>query len=533
MKRLLEKLKYLFSSKPLFLLLLPVFFIYSGYNELFGFLSFRYVITNLAVILACVFGFLFISVKLFRDIKKAAIFTFTISLCCLVFGYLHDGLKQLLPQSFFAKFIVVIPATFALFLIILIILKKRKKGFTDAYVFLNLLFTILLFSEIPNSIKRYQIDKSVNNLIDFRFNAYNGYNPAEPIPDSVKPDIYFLVFDAMASSKSIDQLIGKKNYQLDSFLTQKNFYVAAHARANYNWTIHSLSSTFNMDYLPPWIAPVMNDPKAYFWGSESILNNSLFSILKKEGYTTHSYQPISFNNKDWPGDSYFQNMKKYHFSFKTLPGRIYRDVFWNYNRINVDFIKKKQFEIIDERNEQKKQHFDTTMALLKATCGVQQLKFVYGHFMIPHEQYTFDSAGSVKTPANTVVHNRTEDADGYFGQVLFARKVIKELVDYIQLNNKKNTIIIVAGDHGFKSTEAMKSGYIFNNMMALYFPDKDYSMLYDSVSLVNIFRIVLNKHFAAGLPLHRDSSIIVTGLNQAIKKSEKIPPTHTPAYPNQ
>lgn len=532
MKRLLEKLKYLFNSKPLFLVLLPVFFIYSGYNELFGFLSFRYIITNLLVILACVFVFLFISFKLFRDFKKATIFTFIISLCCLVFGYLHDSLKQLFPQSFFSKFIVVTPAIFLLFLIVFVVLKKRRT-FGEVYLFLNLLFIILLLSEIPNSIKRYQIDKSVDNLIDFRFNAYNNYHPSKALPDSLKPDIYFLVFDALASSKSIDQLIGKRNYQLDSFLSQKNFYVAANARANYNWTIHSLSSTFNMDYLPPWIAPVMNDPKAYFWGSESILNNSMFSILKKEGYTTHSYQQISFNNKDWPGNSYFENLKKYHYSFKTLPGRIYRDIFWNYNRIDVDFIKKRQFEIINERNLQKKQYFDTTMVLLKATCKNPKLKFVYGHFMIPHEQYTFDSTGKVKTAANTVVHNRTEDHDGYFGQVLFAGKVIKDLVDYIQLNNKKNTIIIVAGDHGFKSTEAMQSGYIFNNMMAIYFPDKDYSMLYDSVSLVNIFRIVLNKQFGADLPLHRDSSIIVSGLKQAIKKSEKKPPTHTPSSPNQ
>jgi hypothetical protein len=509
MKRLLEKLKNTFSSKPFFLVLLPVFFIYSGYNELFGFLSFRYVATNLAIILASTLVLLFISFKLLGTFTKASLFTFTICLFCLVFGYLHDSLKQLFPQSFIVKFTFLIPTIIILFLILFVFLKKRNNSFSDSYLFVNLLFIVLLFSEIPNSIKRYQLDKSVDNLIDFRFNAYNNYNPLKRLPDSLKPDIYLLVFDALASSKSIDQLIKKKNYQLDSFLSQKKFYVAANARANYNWTIHSVSSTLNMDYLPPWIAPVMNDPKAYFWGSESILNNSLFSILRKEGYAIHNYQQISFDNTDWPGDSYFQNMKKYHFSFKTLPGRIYRDIFWNYNRINIDFVKKRQYKIIDERNKQKKQYFDTTMSLLKNTCNNPRLKFVYGHFMIPHEQYTFDSAGNVKTATNTVVHSRKEDEEGYYGQVLFAGKIIKELVNHIQLNNKKNTIIIVAGDHGFKTNETLETGYIFNNMMALYFPDRDYSMLYDSVSLVNVFRIVLNKQFGAGLPLHRDSSIRV------------------------
>ncbi len=533
MQKLYQQTKLFLSKYPLFLVLLPLFFIYSGYNELFGFLSFGFVAWNFSVILIIVSVFLLFSFLLLRNFSKAAVFTFIISLFSLVFGYIHDSLKRFFPESFFVKFTFVLPALIVLFFVLFIIIKKRKRTFGELYLFLNLLFIVLLISEIPNSIKRYNLDKSVNNLIDFRFNASNAYQPTVSTPDSLKPDIYYLVFDAMASSKSIDKLLDKKNYALDSFLSQKQFYVAANARANYNFTIHSISTTLNMDYLPAWIAPVMNDPKAYFWGSASIMNNSLFAILRKEGYAIHNYQPISFDNKDWPGDSFFDNMKRYHYPFKTLPGRIYRDIFWNYNRINVDFIRKKQFAIVDENNKLKKQYFDTTVALLKETCKSNELKFVYGHFMIPHDQYTFDSAGNVKKAVNTVVHTKEEDANGYFGQVQFAGKVIRELVEYIQLHNKKNTIIIVAGDHGLKSAAALESGYTFNNLMSLYFPDKDYSMLYDSVSPVNIFRIVLNKHFNARLPLHKDSSVIVSELKQTIKQSEKLPPTHTPSTPSQ
>jgi Sulfatase len=533
MQKLFQKAKQFLGKQPLFLLLLPLFFIYSGYNELFGFLSFRFVLWNFTIILIIVSVLLFLSYWLLRNFSKSSIFTFFISLFCLVFGYLHDSLKQFFPESIFVKFTFLLPGLLALWVAIFFLIKKRKSSYGELYLFLNLLFIILLFSEIPNSIKRYHLDKSVNNLIDFRFNASRDYKSTFDTSDSLKPDIYFLVFDALASSKSIEKLLNRKNYSLDSFLGQKQFYVASNARANYNFTVHSISTTFNMDYLPPWIVPVMNDPKAYFWGSASILNNSLFTILKKEGYAIHNYQPISFDNKDWPGDSFFDNIKKYHYPFKTLPGRIYRDIFWNYNRINIDFIRKKQFDIVDKNNKLKKTDFDTTVALLKQTCRSNKLKFVYGHFMIPHELYTFDSAGIVKQAANTVVHTKEEDAKGYFGQVQFAGKVIRELVDYIQLNNKKNTIIIIAGDHGLKSAAALESGYTFNNLMSIYFPDKDYSMLYDSVSPVNIFRIVLNKHFKAGLPLHKDSSVVVKASDQTIKKSEKILPTHTPSTPNQ
>ena len=105
MQKLLQKAKLFLGKQPLFLLLLPLFFIYSGYNELFGFLSFSYFATNLAIILASILVLLFISFKLLGTFTKASLFTFIISLFCLVFGYLHDSLKQLFPQSFIIKFI--------------------------------------------------------------------------------------------------------------------------------------------------------------------------------------------------------------------------------------------------------------------------------------------------------------------------------------------------------------------------------------------------------------------------------------------
>lgn len=523
MKLLYQKLTNIFRTKPLFLLLLPLFFMYSGYNELFGFLAFKLLVFNFFIILISTLLILALTYWIFKNKSKSSIATFFISLFCLAFGFIHDSLKQINAPDLLTKFTFLLPICILLFISFLFYLWKRKTNFSEFYLFLNMLFIILILSEIPNSIKRYRLDQSVHNLIDFRFRTYNEYKPVKQLPDSLKPDIYFLVFDALASSKSLQKELGKNNYQLDSFLLQQGFYVATNARANYNWTIHSLSSTLNMDYLPAWITPVMNDPKAYFWGSASILNNSLFSILKREGYETHSYQPISFSNPAWPGVSYFNSLKENHYYFKTLPGRIYRDVFWNYSKINVRFIKQKQMQIVDLRNREKKLLFDTTMALIKNSFSItNKPKFIYGHFMLPHEPYTFDSSGNVKSAEQTIIKRKEDDASGYFNQVLFAGKVIKELVKHIKINNKKNTIIIIEGDHGYKTPDGEKSGYTFQNMNAIYFPDQQYNLLYDSLSPVNTFRIVLNKYFNAGFYLFKDSSTLVTQQNETIRKKEKI-----------
>ncbi|NCU05254.1 MAG: sulfatase-like hydrolase/transferase [Chitinophagaceae bacterium] len=326
----------------------------------------------------------------------------------------------------------------------------------------------------------------------------------------------------MASSKSVARATGKSISDLDTFLNGQGFYLATDARANYNWTIHSLSTTLNMDYLPPWISPVMDDLKVYFWGSSSFIDNSLFRILKQENYTINSFQPISFDNKQWPGDPYFYNLKKHHYYFKTLPGRFYKDIFWNYNRINIDFVHKQQIKLLTQKCIHKKQQFDTTIALIKKSCSkIKAPSFTYGHFMLPHDPYVFDSTGNLKKPEKTVVRTEQEDLEGYYQQLRYATAVIRDLVMYIKTNNKKNTIIIVAGDHGFKTKEARINGYTFNNYSAFYFPDGDYSCLYKSASPVNTFRFVLNKYFHAELPLLKDSStFVVPEKKETIRMSE-------------
>ncbi len=529
MKKIYHKIKGTLRQKPFFLLLMPFFFIYSGYNELFGFLSWQFVASNLFFIIAVTSLLYIFFWLLLKKMKPAALSAFLITLYFLVFGYLHDNLKQIFKNSFINSYAFLLPLTGFIFLAIFFFFKKSKKDFSDFFLFLNLLFLILLVSETPHSIKRYQLDKEVHNLIDYRKEAFQQYQPKTKVPDSLKPDIYFFVFDALASSKSIKEALGRNNDMLDAYLQQQGFYVAENSKSNYNATIHSISTTLNMSYLPQWIAPVMNDPKAYFWGSASILDNSLTDILKKENYQVYQYQPIAFANKDWPYESYFQSLKDKHYYFKTLPGRVYRDIFWNYKRVDLELIRNQQVKILEQRNARKKEYLLTTKELIKKTCALNgKQKFVYGHFMIPHDPYVFDSTGNIKPPLETVVREKSKEIQSYYDQVLYANKIIEELVTYIKVNNKKNTVIIIEGDHGYKSFGENKLDYSFQNLNAFYFPDGKYDLLYDSISPVNTFRAVLNKYYGAQLPFLKDSSIIVTNKSKTLKKEDKTQQAHTP-----
>jgi hypothetical protein len=149
-------IKRVFSEFAFFLLLFPLFFIYSGYNELFGFLTFKYVFGNFLIILsiaACIFVLFFF---IFRNIKKAAVYCFLIELVLLIFGFIHDSLKTFGITAFLTKYTILIPVIIVIFIILFFLVRRSKRNFSDLFTFLNLLFLILLLSEIPNSIKHLE-----------------------------------------------------------------------------------------------------------------------------------------------------------------------------------------------------------------------------------------------------------------------------------------------------------------------------------------------------------------------------------------
>jgi len=49
-----------------------------------------------------------------------------------------------------------------------------------------------------------------------------------------------------------------------------------------------------------------------------------------------------------------------------------------------------------------------------------------------------------------------------------------------------------------------QEGYIFNNQCAVYIPGSNYAGFYDSVSLVNLMRLVLNNASGLQIPLVAD-----------------------------
>ena len=91
----------------------------------------------------------------------------------------------------------------------------------------------------------------------------------------------------------------------------------------------------------------------------------------------------------------------------------------------------------------------------------------------------------------------------YVQQVQFANKKTIEAVENI-LENNKNAIIIIQGDHGtawetnWMDPSKDDAWQRLRNFDAIYFPDEDKRVqLNDDRTLVNTFRIVFNSYFGS------------------------------------
>ena len=141
--------------------------------------------------------------------------------------------------------------------------------------------------------------------------------------------------------------------------------------------------------------------------------------------------------------------------------------------------------------------------------------FVVDHIMAPHPPYLFGPNGESITPEFlSIGANSWDDKSGYVNQVQYVNKKIIETIDKI-LENNSQSVIIIQGDHGtptllgggglnwknINDNSIIERMSIFN---AYYFPNVDSEIIYDGITPVNSFRLVLNNYLNGDYELLED-----------------------------
>lgn len=495
-----------------YLFLLPFFYLLHNYNQLFGFIPVKEIFGFFFRV--CILGGLsYLIAWLFtKSLSQSALITFFILAFTLFFRSYHDFIKGIAFPAVWSsyKFVILFPLLLCGYLVYYLI--KHPDSLKKISGYLTILFLVLCTVEVFTTLINYKRFIKDHNLIYPEKPVCNEYKSCNQ-PDSLKPDIYFLVFDEYTNNKTLQSIWRFDNSAITNWLSGKGFYIVDNSRANYDFTPFSISSTFNMNYLDKEKGTKGDVPFYILQSVQSISNNETLCLLKKENYSFRFITPFVSRIETIDQIREFDDFPKGQLYNQTLPARLSKDIFWKWpalNRFVIKYVLANNGAPSYADVKKRKEGIFTTIEKIKTTADPsisRKPKFIYGHFMITHEPHLFDSTGFIDT--NTTKTTENQLFYTYTQQILYANKVIKKLVEHIQMKNKKNTIIIIEGDHGFRKLPASLKANNFANFSAIYFPSGDYSKLYKEMSPVNTYRIIFNQYFCQKLPLLNDSSTFV------------------------
>lgn len=487
----------LLKKIPFFLFLLALFFCLHGSVENYGYLNLNEVLEVGGIVLLCsavLFGLTWLITK---NYLFSSLFTFFVSLWYLFFGAIHDVIKSTSFLSFLQSYTVLVPVLLVVNILVIWWLKKNKAVYPKLVLYLNILFLIFCVGDFFL-------------LVNKHFN-YKEISIENPVPFDAskvtqKPNVYFLLFDEYAGYKSLQDSFGFKNDNFYHFLKQQRF-VELPVFSNYDFTPFSMSSIFNMQYVPEnYTGQSLTQPDIQHRFGE-IRNARVFSIFKSLDYNIENLS--IFDIKDNPALYDHNGLFPIHAGLltnKIFHNRFMKNVGWWFvsGRFAIPSLKDYYMKKKDGYNQSVEE------AILKRiSTKTAQPKFSYAHFLLPHGQFYRDSAGNFNPPEKILDLKYLADKSLYLSYLKYTNNIIKKLVEQVNVNDP-NAIVIIMSDHGFY--DYILNGYNaynFDNICFVRFP----STLPDTVNLprsnVNFFRYFFNKAYRQNLPYVKDSTVFV------------------------
>jgi len=487
---------------PWYIFLLPFFYILHVYNEYFGILNITIALRFLSYYLLLSISIFLISVLLFRNSAKAGILTILLLIFFFFFGPIHDFLKSLHLTAFLVSYTFLLSLALLLFVFLTVRLRKKNVPVkaNRFFLYLFMLFCALetgitLFYIFSNKIKK--TDPAGNN---------QALTPRLNIKGKKQmPDIFFIVIDAYTSSKALKKYFNFDNSRLDSSLLNAGFFISTNSQSNYNATLFSIGATFNLQYFNCYIEKTPYNTFRWIQGIYTYKNSLLPELLEKNGYDIINQSLFDIKNHPIKVEPLFEEYTTLSMYHATLWGRIRRDILWNL-MVKLPGYRKKRPAGQDFI---KRNNINYTNFLMELGRETNTPKFVISHVLIPHGPAYVDRNGHPRMVSDEDLIDKNHD-ELYLEQLIFVNTWIDSLAKAVTTTSRtRPLVLIIEGDHGNRYAKWGRSirEKQFMNLNSYYFSDKDYSMLYDSISPVNSFRVVLNKYFQAGLPLLKDSTI--------------------------
>lgn len=487
---------------PLHPILFALFPILTAYTSLIHYvLPDEIVLPLIANLSLCVilFGIWF---AVLRHARRAAIVTSVSVLLIFTFDapsiLISRALKTINIQSNDAW--IVLPYLLVAALIISVF-ARSKNEFTILTKFLNIVSIVLVIGNLGYV---FTHEMNIQGKVDeVRKHQAQHLEEIKLVSQKNNPDIYYIILDAFTRTEALKEVYGYDNTEWIEQLEKRGFTVAKKSRSNYQVTILSLPSSLNIQYL---------DDIAKIMGRDATDNVALCRMIQLNN-VTQALKRIGYR---------FENMRSGYAPTDYIPeaddniGCMFGNIF------HLAFVRG---TIIGPFQK----YFDYLGKPLRATrtyaidhpdefTSKPSPKFTLIHTLVPHPPFLWKADGTpIVLDEISLGHLYTKNE--YVDHIKFIQNRTLELIDALQKDPKKK-VIIIQGDHGSASqpgTDGNPSDSFLNERFriinAYYLPESDLDAtsadqpartVYDTITPVNSFRVVLNKYFDAKLPLLED-----------------------------
>ena len=316
----------------------------------------------------------------------------------------------------------------------------------------------------------YSAGKNIENHLDV--------NSVSTFDDH--PDVYYILPDEYAGSKSLEMFWNYDNSNFTNFLIENDFYVAQDSFSNYDRTATSIPSTMNMEYIHESNTIDATGQKEDTW--------QVFDNFRSKGYTTYFIESGLY--LDFPTNNVDNKL--------CSPSDIF-DSYFMRNIFEYSMILPPSVEFLLQEDTRDKIicPFDE---LDKISENDVMPKFVFTHVMAPHSPFVFDSnGGNSESIISSLGDVNSHKEKSYANQLQFVNSKIKHIVQKL-LDTDNPPIIIIQSDHGWRlphEQDEPSTQYIkyLNNFKAYYIPNGDRNIELENTSPVNTFRVLFNTYF--------------------------------------
>jgi len=450
---------------PVLFSIFPIIFLFS--NNV-GLLSAHEIVLPLLIVVIPTFLVCILIGYLLKNMKKASLIVSLGLALIFSYGFFYNSIDDIVVGEFYVRHHYLLFIFLTSFVIGTYYFIKTKRKIEKVTKFLNISAIILIGISFINFV-----------------------GPDE----EVLPNVYYIILDSYAHSTILKQVYDYDNQEFISFLKEKGFYVASKSHSNYNQSFLSYASSLNMKYINYLSDELGIEKRNFHKPYQMVDSNEVMKFFKSKGYHIINFASrdgVTGNIEDadinlCEKNSYVDSQLLIMLIRTSILNPFYIEMFGAYNN-------ERDLCVFSE--------------LPKLQHQTEKPIFVFAHILIPHSPWRFGPNGETLTyPPLWVEQDELTNKDGYKNQVIFVEKKIEEVIEKIFASAESPSIIVIQSDTGTSLESENQNENIKRKMKILnayYLPENGTSLLYDTITPVNSFPIILNYYFNENFNLLED-----------------------------